>query len=259
MKVSVITVCFNAQDTIEETIQSVLNQTYKDIEYIIVDGKSTDNTVSIIQRYREKISCFISEKDNGIYDAMNKGISLITGEIVFFLNSGDLFFNEKVIENIVNYFKANDVDLVYGDVVILDPVELLPRIQVHQGIDRLYFFENNICHQGIFAKTEVFRKYGGFDTSFRITADYEWLLRVLFRYKVRSLYINQIVSVFALGGLSSDPINFKTYLCERKKIKKNYYGFLEYFLFENKIFSKLINFSLRKIYIRMSYLFKNKG
>ena len=120
MKVSVITVVFNNQKHIQGNIDSVSNQSYKNIEHIIVDGKSTDSTLDIIKRNQKKVSKWISEKDNGIYDAMNKGIELSTGDIIGFLNSDDIYFNDCVVENIVKEFRKSNPDSVYGDLVYTD-------------------------------------------------------------------------------------------------------------------------------------------
>ena len=123
MKVSIVTVSFNSQNTISDTINSVLHQTYPDIEYIIVDGKSSDNTVNIIESLKDKFNGrlrFISEPDNGIYDAMNKGIKMATGEIVGLLNSDDIFANNLVIEKIVNTFKTSNAQCIYGNLVLVD-------------------------------------------------------------------------------------------------------------------------------------------
>ena len=124
MKISIITVVWNNKETIQDAVNSVLNQTYKNIEYIIIDGASTDGTIEIIQSYGDKISKFISEPDGGLYDAMNKGIELSNGDIVGMLNSDDFYIDEFVIENVIKEFEAKDVDSVYADLVYVNPGNL---------------------------------------------------------------------------------------------------------------------------------------
>ena len=123
MKVSIITITYNSESTLIETIDSVLNQTYKDIEYIIVDGASSDDTVSIVHSYKERISTFISEKDNGLYHALNKGISLATGDVIGILHSDDFYTNHHIIENVVNTFKSTHADAVYADLFYVDKLD----------------------------------------------------------------------------------------------------------------------------------------
>ena len=122
MKISIITVCKNAETTIEKTIQSVLSQSYKNIEYVVIDGASTDNTNALIKAYRNRISHYVSEIDHGIYNAMNKGIKFAKGDIVFFLNANDIFYDEFVLEKVASVFSKADIELLYGDVFMTDGV-----------------------------------------------------------------------------------------------------------------------------------------
>lgn len=257
MKISIITICYNAQDTIEETIENVLSQSYADIEYIVVDGKSTDNTVSLIEKYQDRIAAFICEKDTGVYNAMNKGIALATGDVIFFLNSGDLFYNDHVVEHVVDFIKENDdVEMVYGDVIVVDPDKAIARIQSIEKFDKINFYDGTICHQAIFAKTSLFKKYGGFDESYIISADYEWLLRLIFYHRVKIMRINLIVAFYQLGGLSSAPENYGTYLLERDKIRKIYYNKLELYLFQNERFLRIADISLRRVIAKIAKEFR---
>jgi glycosyltransferase involved in cell wall biosynthesis len=143
VKISIITVVYNNKDTIKDAIESVLNQTYKNIEYIIIDGGSTDGTIDIIKSYRDKIDKFISEKDNGIYDAMNKGLKLASGDIVGILNSDDIYFNENVILNVVAKFEESKTDSIYGDLYYVDENDL-------QKIQR--YWKSSEFKEGSFAK-----------------------------------------------------------------------------------------------------------
>ncbi len=224
MKISIITVCRNAQDTIEETIKSVLMQTYNDIDYIIIDGKSTDYTLHLLQKYQSKISTIVSEKDKGIYDAMNKGIEKAKGEIIHFLNSGDTLYNKNIISHIVQVFKNEERDIVYGDVVLIDPSSPNKKLlKCHKYADDAYLTSENVCHQGIFTKKQVFTKYGGFNTKYKLAADFDWFLRSLFKYKIDSYYTDKIIANFLLGGVSMSG-NPRFLMGERKEILSSYFS-----------------------------------
>lgn len=169
MKVSVITISYNAAAVIEETIQSVLNQSYKDIEYIIIDGGSTDGTVDIIKKYQDKINYWISEPDKGIYDAMNKGIDKATGEWINFMNAGDCFHNNLTLESFIPSIPT-DTDIAYGDTLImLSTGNILEKPLPLESITKRMVFG----HQATFIKTALQKKYK-FDTSYRSSGDYNF-------------------------------------------------------------------------------------
>lgn len=225
MKVSVITVCKNAQDTIERTIKSVVSQDYKDIEYLIIDGKSTDKTLDIVKKYKDKIDIIVSEPDGGIYYAMNKGIEKSSGEIIYFLNSGDFLFNRCVVSDIANLFKENNPDLIYGDVLLYDrnnPERF--TIKQHKNLSRLYLAYNEIYHQAMFVKKDLFEKYGKFNTRFKLLADYEWTLKVLVGNNATTSRINKMIVKYLLGGASS---NCKETWKERFQILSLYFSLFE--------------------------------
>lgn len=247
MKISVITVCYNAQDVIEETIKSVIAQTYSHIEYVIVDGNSTDNTLLIVNKYKTRINKVISENDKGVYDAMNKGIKVATGDLVFFLNAGDVLFNDKVIQNIVDECNTSNAEILFGDVIILENETGYSRLKDHQSVDKIYFYSNTLCHQGTFFKADVFGKCGLFDESYRISADYEWLLRALFKYNVKLARTNLIISIFKLGGISSNKDFEELHLKERRKIQRIYYSRFERFLFRARLFDQIAAISVRRL------------
>lgn len=180
MKISVITVCYNAEKVIEQTIQSVINQSYADIEYIIVDGASTDATEKIIRRYTDDIRVrYISEPDNGIYDAMNKGIRLATGDYLEFLNAGDVFVNNDVIKSVVQKIEDNPADVMYGNIIYEYPDKTTSVRVYGQFCSSLFYYLLGDCinHQAIFAKRECFKEHI-FNTKYRICADREWMIRV---------------------------------------------------------------------------------
>lgn len=199
IKVSIITVVYNGIKTIEQTIKSVLQQSYKNIEYIIIDGLSTDGTQSIIEKYKKNIAYFISEKDDGLYDAMNKGISKATGDIIGIINSDD-WYVENIIEKIVRYFEQNEVELVYGKIISIaqDGVE---RLSVQRPLDDIWY-----CmvtpHPSVFVKKSVYKKFGTFNTAYKISADYDYLLRV-YSQNVKFGYLDEVIAYFRCGGIST--------------------------------------------------------
>lgn len=206
MKVSIITVCFNSKDTIEEAIKSVLSQSYKNIEYIIVDGGSTDGTLEVIKKYDKYISKWISEPDEGVYDGMNKGIKLATGDIMGFLNSDDFYADNGAIESVVNTIKEKDVDCLWGDLVYVnrENTNKIMRYWKSKPYEKGLFQKGwHPAHPTFFVKKWVYEKYGGFNLDFRIAADYEIMLRFLEKYKIKSYYIPKILVKMRTGGKSN--------------------------------------------------------
>jgi len=205
-KLSIITVCFNAQNAIEACIQSVLSQTYSNIEYVIVDGQSTDGTLSIIYKYKDHIAKIISEKDKGIYDAMNKGVQASTGDVVYFLNSDDRLYDHKVIEDIAEQFKKDKrLDIVYGKVQGENFPPNVKRSYYRSFLFKFKFkrdlLKTVICHQRVFSKKGLFQKIGSFNTRYKIFADYDWFLRN-FNKGVKIKFFNRFVAYFNCQGLS---------------------------------------------------------
>lgn len=237
MKVTVITVCKNAENAIEATIKSVLSQDYKNIEYIIIDGKSTDRTTKIIHKYKNKITILISEPDAGIYDAMNKGLRYATGNVVNFLNAGDMFVDTSVVSDIVKQLKKKDTDLMYGDALIYDPKrpEKL-TLKCHQYADIVFLSRWCICHQAIFAKKYLFDRYGSFNTQYKLVADHEWILRMLLMHKVSTQYINRLTVRYLAGGESwNNPV----------RLYRERFTSLSHYLSIYKIVTNIIKLTLR--------------
>ena len=198
-KVSIITVVYNGAQTIEQTILSVLGQTYKNIEYIIIDGQSTDGTQNIVRKYMDSIACFISEKDNGIYDAMNKGIRIATGEIIGIINSDD-WYSENAVEQAVNYFSQNEADLVYGKVCF---VEQNGERKIAQQLPlEMLWYRTVVYHPSVFVKKKIYEQFGTYNLKYKISSDYELLLR-FYSHQVKFGYIENVVAYFCLGGLST--------------------------------------------------------
>jgi glycosyltransferase involved in cell wall biosynthesis len=209
MKISIITVVWNNKETIKDAIDSVLSQTYKKIEYIIIDGASTDGTVKIIQSYGDKITKFVSQKDKGLYDAMNKGINLATGDIVGILNSDDVYLDINVIQNVIDVFEKKKVDSAYGDLYYVDENNLSKVSRYWKSSD---FVQGSFSkgwhppHPTFFVKKEIYNKYGIFDDNNKISADFELMLRFLERFKISTTYLPQVIVKMREGGASNQSI-----------------------------------------------------
>jgi len=206
LKVSIITVVFNARDFIESAIKSVLNQTYKNIEYIIIDGGSTDGTLRVIEKYKDKIAKFISEKDQGIFDGMNKGIKLANGDIVGILNSDDLYASDDIIEKVVKTFKTENCDCLWGDLVYVKRKDTNKITRYWKSSEyKKGKFRNGWMpsHPTFFVKREIYEKYGNFRLDLPIAADYEIMLRFLEKYKIKSCYLPTIMVKMREGGHSN--------------------------------------------------------
>jgi glycosyltransferase involved in cell wall biosynthesis len=208
MKVSIITVCYNSIQTVEETIKSVLAQNYNQLEYIIIDGGSTDGTLEIINRYRDALSVVISEPDGGIYDAMNKGLRNATGEVVGILNSDDLYYNESVLEEVAKaFFNNDDVEAVYGNVVISKFEDVSKPVRKWiAGKPKSFLWGWHPPHPGLFLRKSVYDKYGYFNTSYKVSADFELMLRFFVVHKIKAFYLDRILVNMRMGGASTGSI-----------------------------------------------------
>lgn len=206
MKISIITAVYNNRDEIEIAINSVLSQTYKNIEYIIVDGGSTDGTVEIINRHIDKISRFISEPDKGIYDALNKGLSIASGDIIGLLHSDDIFASNMVIEKIAETFIQDNYDAVYGDLEYVSKTDTSKVIRYWKSsqFDAANFYKGWMPpHPTLFMKKKIYEEYGNFDTSYKIASDYDLMLRTLASGKIEAKYIPIVITRMRLGGTSN--------------------------------------------------------
>jgi len=201
VKISVVTVVLNAAGSIKKCVASVLGQTYDNIEYLVIDGVSTDGTLDILARYRDRIDYLVSEPDRGLYHAMNKGIQAATGDFVYFLNSDDAFCDEAVVADVAAAIQLNpSVDLVYGDVLMRSGDQLVRRSQV-PVLDRESLCRKGFCHQALFARRELLVRTGGFFEEYRIVADGDWLARAL-AAGATSLHLDRGIAVFSMDGLS---------------------------------------------------------
>lgn len=214
MKVSVITVCYNSARTIETTIQSVLGQTYEDVEYVIVDGGSTDGTIDLIKKYETKLSAWISGPDCGLYDAMNKGIRMATGDIVGIINSDD-WYEADVIRKVAACFKDNSIDVVHGNMTVVSE-DGRCRAASAPGTDPAdIFFRMAYYHPTVFVRADAYRKYGMFDLNYKIAADYQMMLR-LYTAGAGFFYLNENIAYFRLGGISGEKTAWRAAMEERK-------------------------------------------
>jgi glycosyltransferase involved in cell wall biosynthesis len=220
IKVSIITVCFNSAITIKETIESVLNQTFKNIEYIIIDGNSTDGTIEIVKSYANNISCFISEKDEGIYDAMNKGIKLASGDIIGLLNSDDTFYDNNVISDVVdNFGNESLIDGVYGNLIYISKENENKAVRkwTSKSYYKNYFEDGHVPpHPTLFLKKNVYVQAGFFDVKYKFAADYEFMFRVFKKNDFKFKHINRELVKMKLGGATNK--NFKNIYKGNKEI-----------------------------------------
>lgn len=209
MKVSIITVVFNGEKTIKSCIDSVLNQSYGHIEYIIIDGKSTDTTCEIIKSYGTNIAGFISEKDTGIYDAMNKGISLATGDVIGILNADDFYHDAFVIEKLVDKLKETEADAIYGDLIYVDAdnIHHITRYWKSGNFNkRKFLFGWMPPHPTFFLRSSSYKRFGTYRLDLGSAADYELMLRMMYKHGIRAAYLPQITTVMRTGGVSNKSL-----------------------------------------------------
>lgn len=206
MKVSIITVAYNAAETIEETLQSVASQTHPEVEYILIDGGSTDGTLELIERYRNVVDVLVSEPDAGIYDAMNKGVSRATGEVVGILNSDDAYADPDVVADVVRTLQAAAADACYADLDYVDrtdPSKILRRWT--SGAFRKSAFKLGWMppHPTFFLKKTAYERHGTYRTELRTSADYELMLRMLYKHEVSVAYLPRVIVKMKMGGQSN--------------------------------------------------------
>lgn len=249
MKVSIITTCFNREQTIRDSIESVLSQDYPDIEYIVIDGASTDKSIEIINEYKDKITTFISEPDNGMYEGINKGIRQATGDIIGLLHSDDVFYAADTISHIVKRFKETNSELVYGDGVFVSPNDLNKVIR--RWISGKYNKKRIKLgwlplHPTVYIRKCCFEQTGFYDESFKISSDSDFLVRILYKYNFRISYINEYIVRMRMGGASTSFKKAKTKWKEDMRMYRNN-GFNPFLSLPLKIMSKIPQFIFAKI------------
>jgi glycosyltransferase len=206
MKVSVITAVFNNKQQIGDCIRSVLFQSFQEIEYIIIDGGSTDGTLDVIKGYSSRISKWTSEPDRGIYDALNKGLGMATGDIVSFLNADDIYAKDYVIDKVVSRMTGHSADCCYGDLLYVDKnnTDRIIRYWKSEPYKKeLFYWGWMPPHPTFFARREIYDRYGYFNTAFTISADYELMLRFMVRHEISTHYIPEVLVKMRTGGASN--------------------------------------------------------
>ena len=206
MKVSIITVTYNSARFLEDCIQSVISQTYSDLEYIIIDGKSKDATVSIIKKYESKISKWVSEPDRGMYDALNKGIQMATGDVIGLLNSDDMLASPDVVQIIADTFLEKKIDSTFGDLAYVEQINTNKIVRFWKGntYKRYRFMYGWMpAHPTFYVKKSAIEQWGGYETHYYTAADYEFMARLLFNHRVSSYYIPKLIVKMRVGGASN--------------------------------------------------------
>lgn len=215
MKVSIITATYNSSAHIVDCVKSVNDQTYQDIEHIIVDGASKDNTLDIVNGISNRVVKIISEPDKGIYDAMNKGIQAATGDVIGILNSDDFFTSDDVIQTVVDSFKNNDIDALYGDVHFVSPDNLSKNVRYYSSSvfnPSLFRFGFMPAHPSFYMKKECYDKYGLYALDYKIASDYDLLIRYLYKEKIKYKYIKKDFVTMRTGGVSTENFNSRVTL-----------------------------------------------
>lgn len=254
-KVSIITAVLNGEKYIEESIKSAINQSYKNIEIIVIDGGSTDRTLEIVNNYKNFISKIISEPDKGVYDAFNKGVKNSSGDLIYFLNSDDYFYDLNIIQDVVKIFSENkSLNAVYGQVLVLN-IEKNRFFKMGGLLTSQYLKKGGSCpHQGLFVRRELFEKVGFFNEKFKIAGDVDFVFRCEKKgYFKDFFYYDRIVALVRTGGISFNPKNTLLLTMENFKVILNHYGFKNSIKYLCKRFPFLI-----RNYIKLIYLHLNK-
>jgi len=202
MRFSIITVCRNASEAIAETLESALSQIGTTSELIVIDGASTDGTIEIVERYRDRLGAFVSEPDSSIYEAMNKGIERAGGEYLYFLNAGDILAESDVLARIDRGLQGNP-ELLIGDVWLEDPDGFNGVLKRHTELDKPHFYRGSVTQQAIFYRRDVFERCGRFDETLKIVGDHDWLIRGLFLKRLKVRYWPHVICKFRRGGVST--------------------------------------------------------
>jgi len=238
MKLSIITVNLNNIEGLKNTLKSIKHQTYKEFELIVIDGASDDGSVNIIKE-SSIIDIWISEKDKGVYDAMNKGIEKASGDYLLFLNSGDLLFNEGVLEEIIP--KLTSEAIIYGNIQIIGHKSKPTHIHHYpKTLTFKHFFVGSLGHPSTFIRRDLFEKYGTYETKYTIVADWAFFTKIIIGKQVSTKYIPDVISSFYMDGMSSDPKNRNIIDAEQNAFLKEefplfYNDYIEYLKLEDKL------------------------
>lgn len=249
LKITIITVCYNSEKTINETLKSVANQNYQNIEHLIIDGKSTDQTLSIIKKYSH-VSKIISEIDDGIYDAMNKGMQISTGDIIGFLNSDDFYTNQNILSTVNDIFVQNpSIDGCYSDLIYSDQNDTSKNIRYWKSSNFVPgLFSKGWCppHPTFFLRNLVYKKYGKFNLNYRIASDIELMMRLLEVNKIKTFYKPEFWVKMSMGGMTNkNLLNIFNQNLEVLRALKNHklpYNILSFFVY--KLISRSLQFAI---------------
>lgn len=226
MKVTVIIASYNNRETIPDTIESVCDQTYTDLEYVVVDGNSTDGTVDVLKQYDDQISTWVSEKDEGIYDAMNKGLNMASGELIGFLHADDFYASYDVIKDVVEMIETENAEACYADLQYVQRNDMENVVRKWKsGSYKSGEFLNGWMppHPTLFVKKEIYDRYGGFKTELGTAADYELMLRFIHKHEIRLAYLQETIIKMRTGGESNASVinRLKANQNDRKAWKVN--------------------------------------
>lgn len=251
MKVSIITVCYNSSEFIHSAIESVLSQSYDNIEYIVIDGKSTDGTIDVVSKYASSIASIVSDSDNGIYDAMNKGIELATGDVIGILNSDDFYPHSGVVDEVIKVFKQNEqVDLVLGNIDFVLSSDLSRSVRLYSSFNFLPWkmrFGFMPAHPGAFIKKSAYEQVGNYKLGYKIAADFDMFVRMLVVAKLPYVKLNKTLVNMRIGGISTSGL--KSYVTSTKEMLRS--------LKENQIYSNHLMVLIR-LPVKVTQLILNK-
>lgn len=232
---SIITINYNNAEGLKKTVSSVLNQAFKNFEYIIIDGGSTDGSPEVMSLYAKHLAYSVSEKDKGIYNAMNKGISVANGEYCLFLNSGDYFADKHVLEKVFSVKRT--VDILYGDMQTIDESGNIQHLKMPARTGMMHLYADTIWHPVSFIKTSLFKKFGPYNEAYKITGDYELFLRFILKHKASTEHLPFEISVFDTTGISSIPGKQRDLVIERRNAQDTYMP--AFLLFFFRLYSKI--------------------
>jgi glycosyltransferase involved in cell wall biosynthesis len=253
--ISIITVCKNADSLLEESILSLRQQTFKDYEFLVVDGNSNDGTREVLFKNSDMISRQLCEEDSGIYEAMNKGIKMSTGAYIYFLNAGDVFYSDDTLAVIAGFLHKDSDSIIYGDVLTIGQHIDDTNVLMHNDYDFVSLLRRPINHQGVFTARRVFERNGFFDISFRIRGDHDWELRNYRDKEISFHYVPVIVAKYKKEGFTTRNKNLFG-MKERKMLIRKNVSFLSISLYRLFSFSGLIDKS-RVVRKFMNYMFLN--
>jgi glycosyltransferase involved in cell wall biosynthesis len=243
VKLTIVTINYNNNDGLIKTIESIVNQTWREFEFIIIDGGSTDESLLTIEKYKNHINFWVSEKDKGVYDAMNKGIKLARGTFVNFMNSGDSYFSNSILKEIHQKFNSSN-SILYGDSFYFnddgyDRIEKTPS-----KLNFAHFFTGGINHQASFIRTELFSKYFMYNLEYKICSDWEFFIYVLCKKNEPYEHLKKTICNYDFSGISANPNNLDTYHKEREKIINKHFGL---FYEDYRYYIKTEDRSVRKL------------